>query len=266
MEGPFLETDIAPFLALASEEGWSCESWELEFLLQRFPQGCFVCRREGSARGYVTSIRYGRSGWIGNLLVHADFRGCGIGRALIERSIHELSMSGVETIWLTASAQGAGLYRKLGFVEIDSIDRWTGRGANNGILETVPLDMGPIRELDRAGWGERRDALLQAACGRGRLYSSSGGFICVQQWEQGVQIGPWGSVNHAQAGQLLDQALAGAGARVFLDVPAGNRVAAALLEQRGFGVKGSSILMYLGVKPLYQPANIFALASMGSMG
>lgn len=266
MVEPFLETDIAPFLALAIEEGWTCDRWEFEFLLQRYPQGCFVCRRGGSPKGYITSVKYGRSGWIGNLLVHPDARRFGIGRALMERSIDELLKSGVETVWLTASAKGVGLYQKLGFIPIDSIERWTGKGANTAVVEPVPLDMESVREMDRAGWGERRDALLQATCGRGRLYSSSGGFICSQQWDAGIQIGPWGCQIGAQAGQLLDQALSGAGERVFLDVPAGNHAATALLEQRGFAVKASNILMYLGVEPLYQPAKVFALASMGSMG
>ena len=46
------------------------EAWEFEFLLEVFPQGCF-CIRDDSGKGiaFVTSIRHGRSGWIGNLIV-----------------------------------------------------------------------------------------------------------------------------------------------------------------------------------------------------
>jgi len=266
MVGPFLDTDIAPFLALAKDEGWICDRWEFEFLLESFPEGCFVCREKGITLGYITSVRYGRSGWIGNLLVRPEARRRGVGRGLMESTVSALLKSGVETVWLTASAKGAGLYRKLGFIPIDGINRWTGRGDLKQAVEPVPLDLESVREVDRAGWGERRDSLLRTTCGRGELYSSSGGFLCRQQWEDGTQIGPWGCLIGSQAGRLLDEALAGDGRRVFLDVPAGNLAVAALLVKRGFAVKGSSTLMYLGAEPQYRPGHVFALASMGSMG
>lgn len=263
---PFEETDIAPFLVLARREGWICESWELSFLLRVFPRGCFVWRDLGGSRGYITSIRYGKSGWIGNLLVQENARRRGIGRQLMEAAIASLLRNGVETVWLTASEEGAGLYRKLGFFPSDTVCRWTGKGTRRHRMQQNSLDMELVSAVDRAGWGDRRDALLGATLGRSRFYSSSGGFVCCQQWDDGVQIGPWGCLIPNQAAQLLDGALAGAGRQVFLDVPMGNHLATALLKERGFMVKGSNLLMYLGAEPMYRPHNVFALASMGSMG
>jgi len=263
---PFLEADIAPFLALTEEEGWVCDRWEFEFLLDSFSQGCFVRREGGNALGYITSIKYGRSGWIGNLLVQPGARRRGIGRELMERAVSALLKSGVETVWLTASEEGAGLYQKLGFLPIDSIYRWSGKAALNQALKPAPLDIESIRAVDRVGWGDRRETLLQVTCGRGRLHTSSGGFLCCQEWRSGTQLGPWSCLIGAQAGLLLDQVLTDGDDDVFLDVPAGNFAAAALLIERGFSVKGSSALMYLGDHPLYQPGTIYALASMGSMG
>jgi len=263
---PFSEEDVTPFLALAAREGWICGRWEFEFLLRSFPQGCLVWREAGEALGYLTCARYGRSGWIGNLLVHPDARRHGIGRGLMERAVSALLKGGVETIWLTASQDGVGLYRKLGFAPIDGINRWTGRAVLNLGRTTVPLDLESVRAVDRVGWGDRREALLQETCGRGRLHTSSGGFICCQDWSTGTQIGPWGCLIGTQAGQLFDHALTEGDGDVFLDVPAGNFAATALLSQRGFTVKGSNTLMYLGDQPLYQPGSIYALASMGSMG
>ncbi|HBG05511.1 MAG: GNAT family N-acetyltransferase [Geobacteraceae bacterium GWC2_58_44] len=263
---PFTEADIAPFLVLAAEEGWLCDRWEFEFLLRCFPQGCFVCREDGNTLGYITSISYGRSGWIGNLMVHPDARRRGIGRGLMERAVSALLKSGVETVWLTASEQGAGLYRKLGFAQIDTVNRWSGRAALNRNVKSAPFEIESVRAVDRVGWGDWRDALLRVTCDRGRLYISSGGFLCCQEWKDGTQIGPWGCLIGTQAGQLLDQALATGDEKLFLDVPAGNLAAATLLSKRGFVVKGSNVLMYLGDAPLYHPGNIYALASMGSMG
>jgi ribosomal protein S18 acetylase RimI-like enzyme len=264
--GPFFMADVDPFLLLAEQEGWITGRWEFEFLLQNFPQGCFVWRENGAAVGYLTSVKYGKSGWIGNLLVREDARRHGIGRALMERAVSALLKNGVETVWLTASDLGSGLYRKLGFAPIDSINRWIGQGASQPHNVSATVDLEAIRAVDRVGWGDRRQTLLEVTCCRGKLHTSSAGFICAQDHEFGTQIGPWGCLIGAQAGQLLDRVLGHGTDDIFLDVPAGNFQARELLEPRGFRVTGSTLLMYLGDRPLYQPGSIYALASMGSMG
>jgi len=264
--GPFLASDIAPFFELAQQEGWICGQWEFDFLLKSFPQGCFVWRDGGEALGYLTSVKYGRSGWIGNLLVRPEARRHGIGRGLMERAVSALIKNGVETVWLTASEDGAGIYQRIGFAPIDSVNRWVGWSSLKTTPQSGSLDLESVRAIDRVGWGAPREDLLQVTCNRGRLHSSSGGFICAQQWDGDTQIGPWGCLIRNQAGQLLEDLVGEGDQRTFLDVPAGNFHAAELLTNRGFTVKGSTILMYLGDRPLYQPANIFALASMGSMG
>lgn len=263
---PFTVADIPPLLLLAEGEGWLCDRREFEFLLQTFPHGCFVCREEGNPLGYVTSISYGRSGWIGNLMVHPEARRLGIGKELMLAAISALQRNGVATVWLTASEQGAGLYRKLGFVAIDRIDRWVGRAAPNRAVKAAPFEIELLRAVDRVGWGDWREALLRVTCSRGLLHTSSSGFLCCQNWRVGTQIGPWGSLTGTQAGQLLDQALAPGDENIFLDVPAGNLAAPSLLSKRGFAIQGNNILMYLGDDPRYHPGNIYALASMGSMG
>ena len=266
MVSPFLTADIEPFLALAGAEGWICGRWELEFLLKSFPAGCLVCREAGRALAFVTSVAYGKSGWVGNLLVHPESRKRGLGRLLMEHSLAELAKSEVETTWLTASTKGAGLYRQLGFQSIDSVRRWAGSGLASQPAAPVTVDFHRVRELDLLGWGDRRDALLQVTCGRGQLYLNPEAFLCSQPWDGAVQIGPWGSLTAEQAEPLFAAALAGARERVFLDVPAGNRAAEALLTEHGFSVQGSNLLMYLGATPKYRPENVYALASMGSMG
>ncbi|WP_239027907.1 GNAT family N-acetyltransferase [Geomonas subterranea] len=239
----------------------------MEFLLQAFPQGCLVKRAGGETLGYVTSLRHDKSGWIGNLLVAPVARRGGIGTELLTGALQALLEAGVETVWLTASAKGVELYKKLGFLPIDSINRWVGEGGAPPSWSPSPrLDHEMLRQVDSAGWGDRRDALLSVACGRGRVICGTYSFVCIQQWEQGTQLGPWGALFEGQAAPLLDLALAAAGGSVFLDVPAGNVAAASLLARKGFSIRGSNTLMYLGARPQYAPKKIFALGSMGSMG
>lgn len=262
---PFTEGDIGPFLALAEAEGWLCDRWEFAFLLQQFPQGCLVMRGEGGAIAYITSVAYGKCGWIGNLIVQPEARRQGVGRLMMKAAVSALLQSGVETVWLTASEQGAGLYRELGFTEIDRINRWSGRAGFN-LKQRLVVDEESLWALDEAGWGERREALLKAVLHRGTHYSVTGGFLCCQKWQSGIQLGPWGCQSRAEAGQLLDQVLTDGYERVFLDVPAANLAAGSLLVQRGLTLAGSTLLMYYGSPPAYRPATIFALATMGSSG
>ena len=259
---------MTPFLELASAEGWICDRWEFDFLLRTFPRGCLVARANGRAVAFVTCIKYGRSGWIGNLLVREDLRGKGIGAALMREALNSLAGAGVETVWLTASERGERIYERLGFVAIDRIKRWTGQGREGGAVASRRISTAHMVTVDHAGWGDRREAILAAVAERGTVCGGPGGFLVVQPTVGGVQLGPWGCSSREAAAKHLDKALAATGAEteVFLDVPVRNVAAAAFLSARGFRVTGTNTLMYLGHTPHYDPERIYALASFGSMG
>jgi len=263
----FRHNDIASFLELAAGEGWICDPWELTFLLKAFPHGCFVAREGNDAAAFITAIKYDRSGWIGNLIVRADLRGDGIGTSLMKLALGALLQAGTETIWLTASTEGKPIYERLGFTKLDWIRRWVGEGVGEAayVTRVCPEE---IHALDLAGWGDRRDQLIDTLLANSRVVANRQGFIVLQQSGEAVQLGPWGYIGTEGSAELLDGALAriGRAVRTFLDVPVSNVAAASLLLARGFLVKGSSELMYLGERPAYCPEKIYALASMGSMG
>ena len=263
----FRHEDIEDFLALAAAEGWISDRWEFEFLLAQLPSGCLTVRSEGELVGCVTSIKYDKSGWIGNLLVSRDCRRQGVGGALMERALAALADAGAETVWLTASRQGKPMYEKLGFTTVDVINRWVGTGLWNGSGDRPVASRSDILAIDRAGWGDRRDALIEAAARRGRLICAEGSFLISQPCGDCIQLGPWGGAG-ASAPLLLSEALleAGKGTRVVLDVPIRNTGQTALLLGRGFSIRGTTLLMYRGKAPVYAPEQIGALASMGSMG
>lgn len=265
---PFHREDIGRFLALATAERWVAEAWEFDFLLSAFPEGCFSARDEaGEAVGFVTSLRHERSGWIGNLIVDQHHRGKGAGQALFVRSLEVLCEAGVETVWLTASKMGKSLYERHGFASIDTILRWTGQGRG---LSASPRCFRALLDpdIDEMGWGDRREALLDAVGGRGSVLASGSGFTVIQPCGRAVQIGPLAALNTAHAALLLDDALAeiAPGVKAYIDAPAGNREVAGLLQQRGFRSQGTNELMYAGAKPAYRPEYIYALATMGSCG
>jgi ribosomal protein S18 acetylase RimI-like enzyme len=266
--GRFCHDDVAQFLSLADAEGWLCEQREFDFLLRVFPQGCFSCRVAGVLAGFITSVKYAESGWIGNLLVRAELRGRGIGAVLMAKALATLGHAGAATIWLTASAAGAALYRKLGFTEIDTVQRWVGQGGGSGKIPGGDGSLAAVVAMDCAGWGDRRDLLIADSLQVGSVVADTQGFLVSQRWSAGTQVGPWGGSCPLGAAKLLDacRSQAGAGERIFLDVPAGNAAAGALLTSRNFALRGATALMYRGTPPAYEPGRIFALASMGSYG
>ena len=264
----FRHEDIDSFLHLAAEEGWLCDPWEFDFLLGAFPDGCFVVRGADGPLAFVTAVSYGTSGWIGNLIVRSDQRGLGIGKELMKQAIAALQRAGTETIWLTASQAGMPIYEKLGFTAVDEVRRWAGYGSGDPVPADGSICFEKMLETDRAGWGDERKALLLAVSERGTAYENGDGFIVRQRCGNVTQLGPWGCGSIDGAVALLDMAMGGTGAGnpVVLDVPAGNVVAAGLLDSRGFAVRGKTVLMSFGRPAAYRPDNVYALASMGSIG
>ncbi len=264
---PFRQEEIQPFLDLSDREGWICDPWELVFLLPAFPAGCLVQREGDRPAAFITAVKYGRSGWVGNLIVDPLLRGRGLGSALMKRALAALDGAGTETVWLTASAAGRPIYEKLGFQAVDTVYRWRGKGLSGSMAAHSSVNLATVKAIDRAGWGDFRDAIFAALDGRGDLFTASDGFLCRHRYADGIQLGPWGCLTTETASRLLEQALRSAGdGEVFLDVPDGNRYATKLLSLSGFRVTGSTLLMYRGSRPAYRPELIYGLASMGSFG
>lgn len=270
---PFGNDDIAPFLKLAAAENWVTDPWEFEFLLSTFPQGCCAARAEsGELAGCVTSLKHQRSGWIGNLIVAAGFRGQGIGQELFVSALEALRSSGVETVWLTASKLGQALYEKHGFKSIDTIVRWSGTGRQRHISQGAVANYSNhdtlLNDIDAQVWGDQRAALLAATVTRGRLLQKASGFAVLQPCGDALQIGPFSALDDATADTLLNNALQSAalGTKLYLDAPASNRAALRLFNRRGLRISGSTRLMYRGRKPDYRAELLYGLASLGSCG
>jgi ribosomal protein S18 acetylase RimI-like enzyme len=270
---PFSTADIASFLTLAAAEGWVAESWEFEFLLFRFPEGCFTARGDhGETAGYVTSLRHGQSGWIGNLIVGTGYRGRGIGRALFTKALEALREDGAETVWLTASKSGMPLYQHYGFTRIDTINRWSGSGRQRlaGQAPEVPsVAVTPVlNDIDRRAWGDLRAALIAATAGRGKLLQQESGFVVVQPCGNARQLGPFSAPCYSTADSLLTSALNAipCETKVYLDAPAANRTASLLFNRNRLRMCGSNELLYAGVTPAYRPELLYGLATMGSCG
>jgi GNAT superfamily N-acetyltransferase len=265
--------DIASFLALAEAEKWVAESWEFEFLLSEFPQGCFVARGDnGETTGFVTSLRHENSGWIGNLIVSPAYRRCGIGEKLFTGALEALQEHSAETIWLTASKAGAPLYEKQGFSSVDTVVRWVGTGSQRPVEPLGTTGQGSLAStslnLDILAWGDRRASLLDVTTRRGTLFQHDSGLLIRQPCGNAVQFGPFSAEDGGSAERLFDEASGNVsfGMKFLVDAPASNREALRLFNRKKMRIAGSTQLMYAGKKPAYRPELIYGLATMGSCG
>lgn len=264
---PFNNSHIASFLNSARLERWITDLQELEFLLNTYANGCLAVLCKGQLAGFITAIRYVRSAWIGNLLVLPEYRNKGLGRALIEKVLQSLDNSGCETVWLTASADGIHLYETLGFMQIDTVQRWRGV-ISLRLPQERALHEDSLAAVDALGWGDRRQALYVSVQENRAVFEGKNSFLAWSASADCKHIGPWGAYSAEAAAQVLEAACAADGAAInaVLDVPANNSHAGELLQRKGFAASGATQLMYRGKTPDYRAEHVYALASLGSFG
>jgi ribosomal protein S18 acetylase RimI-like enzyme len=92
-------------LAFASEctagEGWVSENFQtLAGFLLNHPSGCLLAEENGYPVGICIATPYGKSGFIGELIVRPEVRGRGVGASLLNRGLDTLREGGAETVYL----------------------------------------------------------------------------------------------------------------------------------------------------------------------
>ena len=246
-------------------EGWNYRKEDIERMFKYNPLGCFIAEIEDKLVGHVFSVRYGKLGWIGLLIVRTEYRGKGIGTLLMKKAMHNLSSCGVETVKLEAASKFENFYRKLGFIdEHDSLrfSRTTHEFTSPNNSKVKLLKRNGIRELakfDAKYFGVNRIEVLT------RLYddypefcfiSCAGpkiiGYIMCRKGERGYWVGPWvcSPENKRYSGELLAKYIEtlGQDARLHVGVPAVNKVAMEIMQEFGFEQYSKSIRMRFGKK------------------
>lgn len=110
----FLEEDVDFAIKLTDREGWYLTEYDLSYYLKS-PGVGVVALDSGDRIGLATASVFGKSAWIGNVVVDADRRQGGIGRELVSELISRLEDSGAETLLLYAYDRSRSLYERIGF-------------------------------------------------------------------------------------------------------------------------------------------------------
>lgn len=254
---PMGRTDLPLGMRLGQQAGWNQTEADWLRQLELPASACFVAEVDGVPCGTTCTSTFGPVAWIAMVLVDAQRRSRGIGRALLEHALAELDRRGAASIRLDATPLGRPLYEKLGFVAQFELARWEGllppsppvSGVATLACEELPL----VHQLDRqVSATDRRDLLERLFAEQPpsfRTVKQDGqirGFAASRDGANAIQLGP--CMAHAQAGPLLlaDAFHRHAGRRVYLDVPLANANAMQMAESQGLTVQRCFLRMCRG--------------------
>ncbi len=251
--------DIPAGMRLKEIAGWNQTVGDWRRFLRASPAGCFVAEWGGQIAGTVTTIIYqDRFAWIGMVLVDPEFRGRGIGTALLVKAIDYLDNRAIPCLKLDATPQGRRIYERLGFRSEYGIERQSLKrdifADIRGCREEKNLEFHSVLDMDREVFGADRSLLLKSlANGCPELVvtahsgASLGGYALGRKGSQADHLGPWVASDAEAARETLENFLRRSQREtVFVDVPKGSRWASALLAGKGFQFSRTLTRMYRG--------------------
>jgi GNAT superfamily N-acetyltransferase len=119
-------TDIPAAMRLVEAANWNQTAADWERTLALAPETCWGVFADGALAATTTAVRYTNGVvWIGMVLTAPEYRGRGYATQLMEEALQ----MDAACFRLDATAMGAPLYRKLGFVDEEAIERWERPGA-----------------------------------------------------------------------------------------------------------------------------------------
>ena len=255
---PMGRDDIDAGLELCRFAGWNQIRSHWEILLALSPEGVLAAEVDGQVRGTASAVNYGtRTGWIGMILVHPEFRRRGIATRLMNHCIEHLRSHCVESIKLDATDLGRPVYQKLGFKEERPIFRYAGRSARraptgSAVRPIAADDWSSIAEMDGRAFGADRLALLKLLATEGHSAVVEGGgairaYGFARRGFHASSIGPVVAADRKAAQGLALVLLARLPeGDVYWDFMPENAPCKELAESLGFTVARQLMRMYLG--------------------
>ncbi len=242
-----LVRDDLPFAdALRAAEGWNQTRADWERLLEHQPDGCFLAIWNGRPAGVVTTtIHGGRLGWIGMMLVSAEFRRRGIASALLRRSLDFLSASGVACVKLDATPAGQPVYERLGFRAEWAWQRRERLGTSVPKV-VVGGDAWIPPAWDAAIFGADRRTWLARVASGAKVICRDDGYAMLRPGSRAAYLGPIAANDPKLAESMIRELLANVDSPVIWDLPERNRAGIALAESLGFRPVRDLVRMWTG--------------------
>lgn len=222
-----------------------------------------VAEVEGELAGCANGILFGRTGWLGNIIVLPNYRGHGLGTGLTQYLVDYFFTKGCITQILVATSMGEPIYRKIGFrkvseyIFLNSPDNPSVLSAES-IRPCRPDDYDKICRIDYSITAEDRRSFLARFLATGWVHESSrdeiDGFF-LPEMGQGAIL-----AENDEAGLgLISHKMKSGGKLIVL--PKQNKSALTYLSIHGYQEVIRAPRMVLGPDLNWQPANIYSRGS-----
>lgn len=265
--------DIEFALELVRIAGWNQVRQDIVRTLSLDPDGSFLAEIDGRRAGIATTTSFGRLGWIAFMIVHPDFRGQGLAKLLMTKSIEYLKEKGILSIKLDATPMGFPVYKKMGFVEecrlsrveVKCVNEYAFVNEHTFVSESAPPGKvfklkdkkamkDRIVEYDGRHFGYCRKEmirmLLEEETSKCFCYADNDGirgYLAMRPGRIAWYVGPW----IADSAEIAEDLIIGAigdvkGQIAFIDIFQNNTACGGIVEKFGFTFQRELIRMYLG--------------------
>jgi GNAT superfamily N-acetyltransferase len=242
----------------------------LERNLRIQPDGSFLALLYDKPVGMVSAFPYGSFASVGTLGVLPEARGSGVGRRLMEHLEAWGEGKGVSSFVLDATADGAKLYEKMGYVDADTVQQFrlniaTEISSPTNVRAIKPHDLTSLTAFDAEIFGARRERVLEtlfhAFPNSAFLARDESGNITGFVMTHSGLLGPWSAVSVRVAEDLLEVALGLEPESPRVLIPSKNEAGIELLQRYGFEHVRTLRHMVKGEMPKRQRQNIYGQAS-----
>ena len=159
--------DIAEADALRELIEWPAGGWFILPVLQSGGALPLIRDERGALVAMGLGARFGRGGFIGNMVVHPERQRQGLGTAVFRHLMDWFASHGTLTVQLEATPEGQPLYERFGFQprweSVTGVCQLLPDGDGEGEVSPAREDDWPaIASLAEQAYGEDRDPLLRA--------------------------------------------------------------------------------------------------------
>jgi GNAT superfamily N-acetyltransferase len=266
-----VKDDVELAVDWAAEEGWNPGLNDAAWFYSADPHGFFIGELNGEPVGCISAVSYGDSfGFIGFYIIRKELRGKWYG---VELGKKAMSYLGTRAIGIDGVVRKIKNYEKFGFVLAHRNIRYEGRGggsASSGIVELVNLPFEAIVSYDAGIFSAQRATFLEQwiiqpdGASLGFLEGKElKGYGVMRLCRTGFKIGPLFADSLDIAERLFD-ALRGKVSpqtSVFLDVPAINPAALALVQNHSMTPVFETGRMYNKEMPAVPMGKVFGITS-----
>ncbi len=250
--------DVSKLIELSSSVGWDYDDQEIKTILSsgkiyghKTPEGKIVS--SAAIIPYDTNLAS-----IGMVIVHSDYRGLGLGKAVTQQCM--ASVSKETSIMLISTDEGKPLYESLGFRTVDVVHKFLCQNFicesfevnNDFTLDTYKVeDFHKMMEVDAAAFGDQRSKFLHnriEQCKQCIVVKDQNnqiiGFGLSVHGPINLIVGPIVAPDFKTAASIMKELASNHHGKLRIDVPSGHHDFMTFLHTCGFNkVKEPPIMM-----------------------